>query len=279
LFQAGGSCGNNEKDQFDTLESPLHLGQFHHTVQKSGQAPFAGELGRSRFNTVRNNPTADYNIPTFYLTSRARTGAEAGEADRLVIGSGFPEWARSGELGMERHMSDGNIYAEVDREYEVDSGFTEESSDLASERKEDSLYTNSSTNSILGFYNQLEPKKSRIVLNPPGVETYRDSQTSQRKTLNPNVFSISKTLQGSKASYYSSRGEERDGRGGAGRRQGGSREDGRMCELHQAQQGHQVHQAHQAHQGHQVHQDHQDHQGHQVHQAHQGHQVHTRDRR
>ena len=41
------------------------------------------------------------------------------------------------------NISTNNIYAEVENDYEIDSGFTEESS----ERKDESLYTNSSSSS------------------------------------------------------------------------------------------------------------------------------------
>ena len=52
---------------------------------------------------------------------------------------GFPGWGGHGTASRPHH-SQGNIYAEVEQEYEVDSGFTEESGELAMERTIAALY-------------------------------------------------------------------------------------------------------------------------------------------
>ena len=88
----------------------------------------------------------NYHAPTTYLTSRPApqqrremcpTLAMAAP-QRPMLGSGFPDWSPTHVVHGGLAASHGNIYAEVEQEYEVDSGFTEESSDLTSA----SLYSN-----------------------------------------------------------------------------------------------------------------------------------------
>ena len=91
-------------------------------------------------------------------------------------------------------MQGGNIYAEVsNHDYEDDSGFTEGSSDVASERKGDSLYTSSSTNSNMAVCSH----KSR-------GQTDRDV----RRATNPNVFSISKGVGREERNYCDDHSEQ-----------------------------------------------------------------------
>ena len=72
-----------------------------------------------------------------------------------------------------------NIYAEVDPELEVDSGFTDELSDQTCDRNEDSLY-NSSSN---GEYYQ--DSKIRNIISKPSIKDGKLKVFSVSKTLNP----------------------------------------------------------------------------------------------
>lgn len=75
------------------------------------------------------------------LTSRPHQGREAlpelAVPERPVLG-GFPGW--SSHTTARPHLSQGNIYAEVEQEYEVDSGYTEESGEVGMERTIAALY-------------------------------------------------------------------------------------------------------------------------------------------
>lgn len=111
--------------------------------------------------------------------------------------------------------SQGNIYAEVDPDYEVDSGFTEESSDLTSEKKEDSLYNSSSSNSNLGYYQDYRtrngfPRPDLIGSVKPSIqENHNRSQTNSRVRGKPKIFSISKTIQHGNIPYSSDDSEDK----------------------------------------------------------------------
>ena len=111
--------------------------------------------------------------------------------------------------------SQGNIYAEVDPDYEVDSGFTEESSDLTCDRKEDSLYNSSSSNSNLGYYQDYRTRNGFTrpdligSVKPLIQENYNRSQTNTRARGKPKVFSISKTIHHGNIPYSSDESEDK----------------------------------------------------------------------
>jgi len=218
-----GRCCYEEKDMGDSLESPLHLGEYHVvtlqrrdqqmgvTLQKMGQHH---GTTHQRFQTVQalpsesqyslrhqgikyNTSNRDFNMSSGYYLKPSQRRHQSVE-----------EWCQGSESWSPTQSSRGNIYAEVgsqdyyfegdsgyteggskvrsqDYYIEGDSGYTEEgSSDVASDRKEESLYTSSSSNSILAIYNQ----KPRPATNAAIVD--RDA----RKTMNPKVFSISKVV-------------------------------------------------------------------------------------
>lgn len=99
---------------------------------------------------------------------------------RPVLGSGNSPWDTGGPNTGHRMgggVSQEEIYAEVEQEGEVDSGYTE---DMGG-GKEDSMYTSSSCVSNLGHYTG-DPR----VRNSPSL-VCRDNQINQRK-----VFSISR---------------------------------------------------------------------------------------
>merc|ERR1712004_245397 len=192
-----GKCSQEEKELENSLESPLHLGKYHVvTLQKRGhqgggqqhfqtmrafQSGAEFKLGQEvKYNTSRV-PVSNFNIAGYYLkpatTSQRRQSVE-GWCQTVPVPC--QSWSPTTSLqGGNIYAEGGNIYAEVsNHDYEDDSGFTEGSSDVASERKGDSLYTSSiRSNSILGACNH----KSR-------GQTDRDV----RRATNPNVFSISK---------------------------------------------------------------------------------------
>lgn len=207
------------------MESPLHLGQYHQTLHHpppSYPAPSITDLGRRQFNTVRNNPTPEYTVPSFYPTSRPRVRElEIGQRGTLAH-----NWAPH----TSHHLSQGNIYAEVDREYEVDSGYTEDSSDVTS--KDDSLYTSSSSNSVLGYFNY-DPKRTREA-GDKGIPSVRG------RTVNPKVFAISESIHGGKPNYPNEQCEEVSGELGECGRPGRSLRDRRRSESHRLCPAHQT---------------------------------------
>ena len=168
----------------NSLESPLHLGEYH-LVQK-GNTNHLGEyhvvtlkqrrdlgVANQHFQTVRALPSGcqykcntsnkpvlnNFNTSGYYL--------KPAPSERSV-----EDWC---ENWSPSQSSQGNIYAEVgSQDYEGDSGYTEGSSDVASEKKEESLYVPNSSNSIL--YNH----KTR---------TGKKGQDTRK-----NVFSISRSV-------------------------------------------------------------------------------------
>ena len=174
----------------NSLESPLHLGEYH-LVQK-GNTNHLGEyhvvtlkqrrdlgVANQHFQTVRALPSGcqytlrqsikcntsnkpvlnNFNTSGYYL--------KPAPSERSV-----DDWC---ENWSPSQSSQGNIYAEVgSQDYEGDSGYTEGSSDVASEKKEESLYVPNSSNSIL--YNH----KTR---------TGKKGQDTRK-----NVFSISRSV-------------------------------------------------------------------------------------
>ena len=179
----------------NSLESPLHLGEYH-LVQK-GNTNHLGEyhvvtlkqrrdlgVANQHFQTVRAPPSGcqytlrqgiKYNTSNKPVVNNFNTSGyylKPAPSERSVEDWCVPEnWSPS-------QSSQGNIYAEVgSQDYEGDSGYTEGSSDVASEKKDESLYAPNSSNSILTIYNH----KTRT-----GQDT--------RKSLNPNVFSISRSV-------------------------------------------------------------------------------------
>jgi len=85
-----------------------------------------------------------------------------------------------------------NIYAELDPEFEVDSGFTDELSDQTCDRNEDSLY-NSSSN--CGYY------QDSTVRNIVSKQSIKDRKSK--------LFSISRTLRHSNTLYSSDESEDK----------------------------------------------------------------------
>ena len=147
------------------------------------------KLGQEvKYNTSRI-PVGNFNMAGYYLkpatTSQRRQSIE--------------DWCQSVPVPCQSwsptaSLQGGNIYAEVsNHDYEDDSGFTEGSSDVASERKGDSLYTSSSTNSNMAVCSH----KSR-------GQTDRDV----RRATNPNVFSISKGVGREERNYCDDHSEQ-----------------------------------------------------------------------
>ena len=174
----------------NSLESPLHLGEYH-LVQK-GNTNHLGEyhvvtlkqrrdlgVANQHFQTVRALPSGcQYTL---------RQSIKCNTSNKPVLNnfntSGYYLKPAPSERSVEdwcenwspTHSSQGNIYAEVgSQDYEGDSGYTEGSSDVASEKKEESLYVPNSSNSIL--YNH----KTR---------TGKKGQDTRK-----NVFSISRSV-------------------------------------------------------------------------------------
>ena len=95
-------------------------------------------------NTMHHSPTFGHNLPAAFLTSRPSqqqqrrdtftdltrgTFTDLAAPQRPMLGASFmPEFESPAHQRL--HHSQGNIYAEVEHDYEVDSGFTEESVDL-----------------------------------------------------------------------------------------------------------------------------------------------------
>ena len=204
-FPQNGKCSQEEKELGNSLESPLHLGEYHVvTLQRRGhqgggqqhfqtvralQSGAEFKLGQEvKYNTSRI-PVSNFNMAGYYLkpaaTSQRRQSVE--------------DWCQSMPVPCQSwsptsSLQGGNIYAEVsNHDYEDDSGFTEGSSDVASERKGDSLYTSSSTNSNMGACSH----KSR-------GPTDRDV----RRATNPNVFSISKGVGRDEGNYCDDHSEQ-----------------------------------------------------------------------
>ena len=174
----------------NSLESPLHLGEYH-LVQK-GNTNHLGEyhvvtlkqrrdlgVANQHFQTVRALPSGcQYTL---------RQSIKCNTSNKPVLNnfntSGYYLKPAPSERSVEdwcenwspSQSSQGNIYAEVgSQDYEGDSGYTEGSSDVASEKKEESLYVPNSSNSIL--YNH----KTR---------TGKKGQDTRK-----NVFSISRSV-------------------------------------------------------------------------------------
>jgi len=231
-----GQYANDGKDHFDPVVDNQPLCQIHQTLHKSTlpgyQSPYTEELSRVRHNT--HNPTSEYNASNNYLKSMDGSQKEGDilsdltTPQRPVLGQ-FGNWhsnnsspthklletANSNPHLVNSH-SQGNIYAEVDPEYEVDSGFTEESSDLASERKEDSLYNSSSSNSNLGYYQEYRtrngfPRPDLIGSVKPSIqENHNRFQTNKPAVRGkPKIFSISKTLYHGNIPYSSDDSEDK----------------------------------------------------------------------
>ena len=196
----------------NSLESPLHLGEYHVvTLQRRDQMPVTGIQKmdqrniHQRFQTVRALPSesqftlrqqgfkyntsnkpiiSDFNMSGYYLKPAASQRRQSVE-DWCQNVPGSESWSPT-------QSWQGNIYAEVgSQDYEGDSGYTEGFSDIASERKEDSVYTSTSSNSILAIYNH----KQRPATNTAKIDRDR------RKTINPKVFSISKPVGRERGDY------------------------------------------------------------------------------
>ena len=195
-FPQNGKCSQEEKELENSLESPLHLGEYHVvTLQKRGhqgggqqhfqtvralQSGADFKLGQEvKYNTSRI-PVSNFNMAGYYLKPAATSQRRQSVEDWCQsVPVPCQSWSPTASLqGGNISLQGGNIYAEVsNHDYEDDSGFTEGSSDVASERKGDSLYTSSRSNSNMAVCNH----KSR-------GPTDRDV----RRATNPNVFSISK---------------------------------------------------------------------------------------
>merc|ERR1719323_2204102 len=87
---------------------------------------------------MHHSPTVGHNLPSAFHTSRPSqqrrdTFTDLATPQRPMLGSSFvPEFESPSHQRL--HHSQGNIYAEVEHDYEVDSGFTEESVELTSDR-------------------------------------------------------------------------------------------------------------------------------------------------
>ena len=148
-----------------------------------------------KYNTSRI-PVSNFNMAGYYLKPAATSQRRQSVEDWCQsVPVPCQSWSPTSSLqGGNISLQGGNIYAEVsNHDYEDDSGFTEGSSDVASERKGDSLYTSSSTNSNMAVCNH----KSR-------GPTDRDV----RRATNPNVFSISKGVGREEGNYCDDHSEQ-----------------------------------------------------------------------
>ena len=156
-------CSADVKDQVGSVPgSPGYACQIHQTPiitkrqaahQKTPQSfrvnqfatlhqnsrPLVHQGGHS--NTMHHSPTIGHNLPAAFLTSRPSqqrrdtftdltrgTFTDLATPQRPMLGASFmPEFGSPTHQRF--HHSQGNIYAEVEHDYEVDSGFTEESLD------------------------------------------------------------------------------------------------------------------------------------------------------
>ena len=158
-------CGADVKDQVVSVPgSPGYACQLHQTpIAARHQTPQSFRANQfttlhqkaSRplvhSSTMHHSPTVGHNLPSAYLTSRpaqqrrdtftdltrgthgTHTFTDLATPQRPMLGASFmQEFESPGHNRL--HHSQGNIYAEVENDYEVDSGFTEESVDLTSDR-------------------------------------------------------------------------------------------------------------------------------------------------
>ena len=165
-------CSGDVKDQVGSVPgSPGYACQIHQTPIAKRQAAMHQTPQSFRVNqfttlhqnssrpmvvqsnTMHHSPTIGQNLPAAFLTSRPSQHQqrrdtftdltrgtftdELATPQRPMLGASFmPEFVSSPAAHHQRlHHSQGNIYAEVEHDYEVDSGFTEESVDLTSESR------------------------------------------------------------------------------------------------------------------------------------------------
>ena len=153
-------CGADVKDQVVSVPgSPGYACQLHQTpIAGRHQTPQSFRTNQfttlhqkaSRplvhSSTMHHSPTVGHNLPSAFLTSRpsqqrrdtftdltrgthtTHTFTDLATPQRPMLGASFmQEFESPGHHRL--HHSQGNIYAEVEHDYEVDSGFTEESVD------------------------------------------------------------------------------------------------------------------------------------------------------
>ena len=165
-------CSADVKDQVGSVPgSPGYACQIHQTPIAKRQAATHHQTPQSfrvnqfttlhqnnsrpmvvhQSNTMHHSPTiGGHNLPAAFLTSRPSQQRRDTFTDlmrgtftddlaipqRPMLGASFmPEFETSSSPHQRLHHSQGNIYAEVEHDYEVDSGFTEESVDLTSESR------------------------------------------------------------------------------------------------------------------------------------------------
>ena len=154
-FPQNGKCSQEGKELSNSLESPLHLGEYHVvTLQKrchqgGGQQHFQTvralqsgaefKLGQEvKYNTSRI-PVSNFNMAGYYLKPAATSQRRQSVEDWCQsVPVPCQSWSPTSSLqGGNISLQGGNIYAEVsNHDYEDDSGFTEGFSDVASEREE-----------------------------------------------------------------------------------------------------------------------------------------------
>ena len=221
-----GRCCSEAKEMENSLESPLHLGEYHVvTLQRRDRMVTLQKVDQSnthqRFQTVRalpsesqftlrqgikyntsNKPVSDFNMSGYYLKP-------AGSQRRQSL----EDWCQ-GVPGSQGWSPSESWQGDLDAEgggpdFEGGAGYTEGASAGGAGRKGGSGDAAPRADSILAIYNQ----KPRPATNT--AMTDRD----RRKTMNPKVFSISKTVgRGNYCNEHSQQvGEELNfGRLGAG---------------------------------------------------------------
>jgi len=226
---------NHAKDNFDPVVDNQPLCQIHQTLNKpiyhGVPSQYMDDSGHLRHNT--SIPTSKHNAQNKYLNSMETSQGDGDFLNDLtvpqrpVLGQ-FGNWHSNNSspshnlletVSLNPHLvnsySQGNIYAEVDPNYQADSGFTEDSSDLPSDRKEDSAYNSSSSNSNFGHYDGYRIRNGCVrpdiigTLNPSIQEEYRRCETNKQKPGKPKVFSISKTMIHGNIPYSSDESEDK----------------------------------------------------------------------
>ena len=246
---------SNVKDQVGSVPgSPGYACQLHQTPMTTKRPTNGHQTPQSfrTFNTLHekrsglqsntmmhHSPTVGHNLPSAFHTSRPSqqrrdtftdltrgTFTDLATPQRPMLGSSFvPEFESPSHQRL--HHSQGNIYAEVEHDYEVDSGFTEESVELTSDRN------NRAT--ILRDLNQDLRRSKPYLAKRPAYPMYSSddseldqgrrqfiSRTSERIVLRPEDSGGARQERQERGRYDTRRGESK--------RHGANREG--HCALH-----------------------------------------------
>jgi len=211
------------KDDFDPGFDNQPLCQIHRTLHKSTlpgyQSQYPENINQLGYKTY--NPTSAVRNDYLKPQREKENFSDLNIPRRPVLGQ-FSAWHSNSSTPTHKlaetansspHLvnsySQGNIYAEVDPEYEVDSGFTDELSDQTCDRTEDSLYNSSSSNSNAGYYHDHLAREG--ISRPEFCNSVKPSMKESRsiKDEKLKVFAISKTLQHRNTPYSSEVSEDK----------------------------------------------------------------------